>query len=155
MAEPASGPGDRPEPGLEPGRQLTDRVEIRDLEVLCFCGVLAEEQTRRQPFRLDLDIAADLAAAGTSDDLDDTVNYGSVTEAVVDAVTTERYQLVERMAHRISEIVLAYDRVEAVTVRVRKLRPPIGANVGTTGVRIHRRRSGAVGRLGASDAVSS
>ena len=78
-----------------------DEVQIRGLELLAFCGVLDEEQTRRQPFRLDIDLHTDLRAAGRSDDLHDTVDYGAVADRVVDVVGAERYQLVEReMGHR-------------------------------------------------------
>ena len=78
-----------------------------------------------------------------SDDLDDTVDYGAVCELVERVVTTERFQLLERLAARIAEVVLSDDRVRGVTVAVRKLRPPVAQIVATSGVRITRTRSGA------------
>lgn len=119
-----------------------DRIEVRGLTALGVCGVLPEEQERAQPFEVDLDIAVDLAAAGESDDLDDTVDYGAVTELVERVITTERFLLVERLAARIAEVVLSDDRVHEVTVTVRKLRPPVAQIVSTSGVRISRRRAG-------------
>ena len=121
--------------------QLGDRVEIRGLELLAYCGVLDEEQARKQPFRLDLDLYADLSQAGRSDDLAHTVDYGAVTDRVVAQISEERYQLVERMAQRVADLALESPVVSAVTVRVAKLRPPIAAQVVTAGARIHRRRS--------------
>ena len=121
--------------------QFGDRVEIRGLELLAYCGVLDEEQARKQPFRLDLDLYADLSQAGRSDDLAHTVDYGAVTDRVVAQISEERYQLVERMAQRVADLALESPVVSAVTVRVAKLRPPIAAQVATAGVRIHRRRS--------------
>ena len=44
------------------------------------------------------------AAAGESDDLDDTVDYSAVCEAVSRVVRNERYQLLERLATRIAEV---------------------------------------------------
>ena len=44
-------------------------------------GVLPEEQDRAQPFEVDLDLSVDLAPAGTSDRLADTVDYAGVADA--------------------------------------------------------------------------
>ena len=117
-----------------------DRIELRGLTALGVCGVLPEEQERAQPLEVDVDIVADLTAAGASDDLDDTVDYGAVCELVERVVTTERFHLVERLAGRIAELILSDDRVRGVTVTVRKLRPPVAQIVATSGVRITRTR---------------
>jgi dihydroneopterin aldolase len=119
-----------------------DLIELRGLTALGVCGALPEEQDRAQPLEVDLAIHADLAAAGASDDLDDTVDYGAVCELVERVVTTERFQLLERLAARIAEVVLSDDRVLGVTVAVRKLRPPVAQIVDTSGVRITRTRQG-------------
>lgn len=118
-----------------------DLIELRGLTALGVCGALPEEQTRAQPLQVDLDIHADLGTAGDSDDLDDTVDYGAVCELVERVVTTERFHLLERLAARIAEVVLSDDRVQGVTVAVRKLRPPVPQIVETSGVRITRMRS--------------
>ena len=100
-------------------------------------GVLPEEQDRAQPFEVDVDLAADLSVAGRSDALADTVDYGAVAGAVAAVVAGGHYQLLERLATRIAERVLATDRrVTAVTVTVRKLRPPIAADVASVGVTV-------------------
>jgi dihydroneopterin aldolase len=122
-----------------------DLIELRGLTALGVCGALPEEQERPQPLEVDLDIWADLASAGESDDLDDTVDYGAVCELVERVVTTERFQLLERLAARIAEVVLSDDRVDGVTVAVRKLRPPVSQIVDTSGVRITRTRAGRTG----------
>lgn len=118
----------------------SDRVEIRGLQLLAYCGVLPEEQARKQPFRLDLDLYADLSVAGRTDELEDTVDYGAVADRLVEQLSTERHRLVERLAQRVVDLAFEHSAVGAVTVRVRKLRPPIAAAIGTTGVRIHRVR---------------
>lgn len=117
-----------------------DRIEIRGLELLVFCGVLDEEQERRQPFTFDIDIHLDLSAAAATDDLGLTVNYGATIEHIAADIAGERFQLLERMAGRVAEIVLNDPNAEAVTVVARKVRPPVPSIVDTTGVRIHRRR---------------
>ena len=102
-------------------------------------GALPEEQDRAQPFEVDLDLAADLAGAGRSDDLADTVDYGAVVAAAQQVVAGERHQLLERLATRIADDVLALDgRITAVTVTVRKLRPPVPVDLTSAAVTITR-----------------
>ncbi len=118
----------------------SDSIQLRGLRVVGICGVLAEERTRPQPFEIDLDVDVDLVSAGDSDDLDDTLDYGVVAEAVAALVATERFALLERMAARIAEVVLAHPGSRAVTVTVRKLRPPVPLDLASSGVRIRRTR---------------
>ena len=117
---------------------MTDVIEVRGLRVVGTHGVLPEEQTRSQPFEVDLDVVADLRAAGQSDDLGDTLDYGALVEMVAKVVSGERFQLLERLAERIAEVVLGDARATSVTVSVRKLRPPVPVDVATAGVRITR-----------------
>lgn len=119
---------------------LHDRIEVRGLELLVYCGVLPEEQARRQPFRFDLDLYLNMSNAGRSDDLADTVNYGEVADLLAAKLGEERFFLLERMAHRTVELILEDPLVEEVTVTARKMRPPVPVHVDTTGVRIHRTR---------------
>ena len=117
---------------------MSDRIELRGLRVSAVCGVLPEEKVRRQPLELDLDVYADLTAALTTDDLADTVDYGTLGALVACIADRESFDLMERFASRVAEDVLATSGVEAVTVAVRKLRPPVPEDLTTSGVRIHR-----------------
>jgi dihydroneopterin aldolase len=120
--------------------QIRDRVEVRGLELLVFCGVLPEEQARRQPFLFDLDLYLDLTKASETDDLDDTANYGHIIDVLAGKLAEDRFQLLERMAARVAELIFESADVDEVTVTARKLRPPVAAHVDTTGVRVHRIR---------------
>jgi dihydroneopterin aldolase len=125
-----------------PDPPVPDRIELRGLRVLGAHGVLVEEQDRAQPFEVDVDIEASLAAAGRSDDLSDTIDYGAVAGAVVGVVAGPHAALIEHLAARIVEAVFeaAGPRAEAVGVTVRKLRPPVPADLATAAVSITRRR---------------
>lgn len=116
---------------------MQGRIELRGIRALGRHGVGDEEREADQPFEVDVDIHADLGAAGFSDDVADTVDYGAVAEVVVGVVEAETHRLLERMAVRIAEEVAALDpRVTSLTVTVRKLRPPVPVDMGTAGVRI-------------------
>ena len=115
-----------------------DCIRIDGLRELGIHGVLPEEQTRPQPFEIDVELHVDLTAASESDDLDDTVDYGAVSEAVSRVVSSESYDLLERLAARIAEVCRSDPRVLGVVVEVRKLHPPVRATVDHVGVRIER-----------------
>ena len=117
-----------------------DVIELRGLRAVGYCGALPEEQERAQPFEVDLDVEADLSGPGRTDRLEDTLDYGAIAAAVTQAITTERFALLERLSARIAEVVLIDPRATAVTVTVRKLRPPVPQHLETSGVRIRRTR---------------
>ena len=118
-----------------------DVIELRGLRFSAVVGVLPEERERSQPIQVDLDVTADLSAAGRSDDLDDTIDYGALCDLVELVVTTDQPLLLERLCERIAGVVLsADDRITAVELVVRKLRPPVSQQLATSGVRIRRTR---------------
>ncbi len=119
-----------------------DQIQLRGLRVIGTHGVLPEEKTRPQPFEIDLDLSVDLARAGASDQLSDTVDYAGVAGAVAGIVSgSTSYELLEALAGAVAEATLATDgRISAVTLSLRKLQPPLAVDIGTVGVRITRRR---------------
>jgi FolB domain-containing protein len=117
-----------------------DLIQLRGLRAMGICGALPEEQDRPQPIEVDLDVEVDLSPAGASDQLDDTLDYGAIAAAVEGVISTERFTLLERLAVRLTEVVLVDPRARAATVTVRKLRPPVPQHVETSGVTIRRER---------------
>jgi dihydroneopterin aldolase len=111
-------------------------VHITGLRELGIHGVLPEEQTRPQPFEVDVEMTVDVSLAGESDRLEDTVDYSAVSEAVSRVVRSERYHLLERLATRIAEVCRVDERVTSVRVTVRKLHPPVRAMVDHVAVSI-------------------
>lgn len=119
---------------------MNDRIELRGLVASGFCGALPEEQQRPQPLEVDIDLHLDLAAATRTDALDDTVDYGALCAMVERVIVTERFTLLERLAERLAEVSLADDRASAVSVTVRKLRPPVSQQLATAGIHLERSR---------------
>jgi dihydroneopterin aldolase len=119
---------------------MSDSIQLRGLRVMAIVGVLPEEREREQPLEADLDIEVDLSAAGVSDALSDSVDYGSVTDAVVGCLVGSRAFLLERMATQVTAAVLELDsRIESVGVTLRKLKPPVPHDLETSAVSITRR----------------
>ncbi|HEY2888903.1 MAG TPA: dihydroneopterin aldolase [Candidatus Limnocylindrales bacterium] len=119
---------------------MSDRIELRGLRALGVIGMLPEERERAQPFELDIDLETDLEPAGQSDDLADTIDYGRAVALAERVVTSGRHQLLERVAQRVADELLALDGVTGVQVTIRKLRPPVPQDLALSAVTIVRRR---------------
>ena len=117
-----------------------DRIFVNGLRLQARIGVMPQERLADQPVQVDLEIETDLSRAGETDDLGDTANYGEITVAVADTVRASSDLLLERLAARIAECVLGFDRVETVHVTLTKLQPPIPEDLDSTAVRITRGR---------------
>ena len=119
----------------------SDLIRLNGLRFVGIVGVLPEERTRAQPLELDVDLHVDLSDAGVSDALGDTVDYGAVCDALSATVATAQPELLERLAAQLADAVFDVDpRIDAVTVSVAKLRPPVPHALASSGVRITRRR---------------
>ncbi len=115
-----------------------DAILLRDIVADCIVGVLPRERTCKQTVRLSLRLECDLARAGLSDDLADTVDYRAVRTAVVEAVERSSDFLIERLAQRVAEAALSADGVRAVTVTLDK--PGALTRTRSVAVEITRRR---------------
>lgn len=116
-----------------------DKIRIEDLHLRCIIGLNPEERVKQQDVMIQITLHADLAAAGRSDDVRDTVNYKTIKQAVVELVEASDYQLLERLAQEVSQLCLVDDRVQAVDVRVDK--PGALRFARTVSVEIHRDRN--------------
>ncbi|HET7517691.1 MAG TPA: dihydroneopterin aldolase [Actinomycetes bacterium] len=102
-----------------------DRILLRGLRVRGHHGVLPHEAQLGQLFEVDLELALDLAAAGRADDLDLTVDYGSLAGRVAEVVGGRPRKLLEAVAEDVAQLVLADQRVRQVRVRVTKPQAPL------------------------------
>ena len=91
-------------------------------------------------FAVDAELQLDLAPAAASDDLRATLDYGLIAARIVEVSTKERVNLLERLAGRLAEMLLAEFGCDEVRVRVRKLTPPMEGLQGIPGVELTRRR---------------
>ena len=120
---------------------MSDRIELRELRCSAIVGVLPEERDRPQPLMFDLDLERPFADAVASDNLAATTNYAAVLALAARIASEGKYQLLETLAHRVANEILALDpEIAVVTVAVRKLRPPVREDVASVGVRctLHR-----------------
>ncbi len=117
---------------------MDDRLIIGRLEFQGYCGITEAEREAPQPMAVDLELSLDMAPAAAMDDLSRTVDYITVTERVLAIAQTQRFHLLETMAERMAQAVLSEFPVAAVTLWVRKLKPPVKGVRESTGAKITR-----------------
>lgn len=118
-----------------------DRIYIKGLDVFAYHGVMPKEKRDGQRFVLDITLDCDLSKAGRTDRLEDTVDYTAVMDAAVQAMTENSYDLIERAASRTAEAILrAEEKVEKVTLCLRKPEAPIDKIFDYVAVEITRER---------------
>jgi dihydroneopterin aldolase len=98
----------------------TDTIFLTDLKIKTVVGIWEWERKIRQTVSIDLELGADIRRAAASDNIEDTLNYKKVAKRVQQFVADSAFQLVETMAEKIAEIVLAEFDVPWVQVRVNK-----------------------------------
>jgi dihydroneopterin aldolase len=122
---------------------MSDRILVHRIAVYAYHGVHAEEERLGQRFYVSLDCRLDLSAAGREDQWESTVCYGRLTEIVSRIATGRRFRTIEGLAEAIAaDILAAFPRLEAVTVRVDKPSAPVPAIIDGVTVEITRRRHG-------------
>ena len=102
-----------------------DTITITGLRANAFHGVFDSERRDGQVFIVDVVAHLDLAAAGRSDDLEQTVHYGVLAEEVVAAVESDPVDLIETVAERVTAVVLSHRAVRLAVVTIHKPQAPI------------------------------
>ncbi len=118
-----------------------DRIILDGMRFYAYHGVNPEEKAQGQPYLVDLEVELDLRKPGSTDRLEDTVNYTRLYRAVQAVIEGDSKNLLEAAAQAVAIRILDEFPVEAVLVRVKKPRPPIRESViENAAVEIYRRR---------------
>jgi D-erythro-7,8-dihydroneopterin triphosphate epimerase len=99
---------------------MSDRIVIKNLLLRGILGIKPEERQKLQDILINLELVADLAAAGASDAIEDALNYRSVTKDVIALVEGSSFHTVEKLATEIARLAVLRHGAAAATVRVEK-----------------------------------
>lgn len=99
---------------------IHDTIIIRNLETVCIIGTLPRERTEPQRLVIGLEVICDLARAGVSDAIEDTVDYAALAREAVEIARASHCHLLERLADLLAAHCLKQPGVLAVTVRLEK-----------------------------------
>ncbi|MBT3272427.1 MAG: dihydroneopterin aldolase [Spirochaetales bacterium] len=97
-----------------------DAIHIKDLLLRCIIGINDNERIKKQDVVINVTLYADLAKAGKSDAIEDTVNYKKLKDKIVELIEASSFFLVEKMANEISNVCFNFDGVLAVRVLAEK-----------------------------------
>jgi dihydroneopterin aldolase len=107
---------------------MSDRIAIRGLALFAHHGALEGERAIGQRFFLDIAIETDFARAAATGAVEDTIDYGAVVEVATAAFMERPEALIETLAVRVAERILAhFPRAAAAEVTVRKPGAPVAA----------------------------
>jgi dihydroneopterin aldolase len=104
---------------------FADEITLTGIRAFGRHGVYDHERRDGQEFVVDVTLYLSTARAAESDDVTDTVHYGEVAERVVELVGGEPLNLIEALAARIADDLLARGPVRMVAVTVHKPQAPI------------------------------
>ena len=114
-----------------------DRISLRDWPVEAEIGAFQAERGHRQRLLFNIVVEVCPQSAPVDDDVDRILSYDRITEAIADMLAAERLNLLETLAERVAERILAAPRAMRAFVRIEKLdRGP-----GALGVEIVRARA--------------
>ena len=118
---------------------MSDLIKLTGIWGFGYHGVFDHEAKNGQDFYVDLEITIDLSAASKSDDLAETVDYGALADLVVEEITGERVELIERLAGRIADRAKReFPKIQCIAVTVHKPKAPVSAQVADISVTITR-----------------
>ena len=120
---------------------MTDELSVTGIECYGHHGVFDHERRDGQTFVVDLTLGIDTSAAAASDDLRDTVDYGSLVASVKHAVEVDPVDLIETLAQRLADVCLRDVRVEWARITVHKPDAPIDATFADVTLTITRSRT--------------
>lgn len=117
-----------------------DQIRLTGVRAVGKHGVLDFEHERAQTFVVDATLFLDLAPAGHSDDLHDTVDYGAIAKGIVAIIEGDHVDLIEKLADRIASMILEYPAVARTQVTVHKPSAPIVVPFDDVSVTVERSR---------------
>lgn len=104
------------------------KIYLDDMRFYAYHGVMEQERRVGGEYSVSLTVEADMTEAARTDDVADTVNYAELY-ALVGHEMAIPSKLLEHVAARIGQHAIeTFDRITAVTVKVTKLNPPMGAD---------------------------
>ena len=116
-----------------------DRIKIQNLEVFGHHGVFSEETKLGQKFLVNATMYTNTRAAGYSDDLEKSINYGEVCHFITDYMQNHTFKLIEAVAEHMSQAMLMeYPLLQKLDLEIRKPWAPIGLPLENVSVEISR-----------------
>lgn len=117
---------------------FADEITLTGIRAFGYHGVYDDERREGQEFVVDATLYVSTRRAAETDDVADTIHYGEVAEQIVALVEADPVNLLETLAARIADDLLARDGVRMVAVTIHKPQAPITVPFADVSVTIRR-----------------
>jgi dihydroneopterin aldolase len=117
---------------------MKDLIRLSGLSFYGYHGATAAEKETGRVFEVDCELEVDLAQAGKSDQLADTIDYRQAYDVIKETVEGRAFSLLEGLAGHLADRLLDRFPVYRVTLRVRKMNPPIPGQIKSIEVELTR-----------------
>lgn len=97
-----------------------DKVFIKDLLVRGIIGVSERERAQPQDIVVNVTLFTDISNGGKSDNIDDCVNYRTVTKGIINHIQSVSRYTVEALATDIANLCLEFSAVNKAIIKVEK-----------------------------------
>lgn len=115
-------------------------IFLDQLKFYAFHGVGAQETLVGNEFTVDLRLKVDISRAAQTDEVNDTVSYADVFEAVKAEMNIPS-KLLEHVAGRIvKRLFQDFKTIESIELKLTKRNPPMGADLLSAGVELQYER---------------
>lgn len=111
-------------------------IILNGMKFYSFHGVLPQENAVGAEYKVNLDIETDFSEAAATDNLDGTINYAEIHEAIKEEMNIPA-KLLEHLAYRISKRMFAdFPTIKSIEITIFKENPPMGADCKNVGVKV-------------------
>lgn len=118
-----------------------DKIIVKNLKIYAYHGVNPEEKEDGQNFIFDIIASLDLDTPCKSDDVNDTVSYAKIIKSVTRIATSEKNDLLERVAERVANSLFEdFPKIQKLKITLKKPEAPIKADFDYVAVEIERKR---------------
>ena len=116
-----------------------DRIKIQNLEVFGHHGVFSEETKLGQKFLINATLYTDTRAAGYSDELEYSTDYGKICHFMTKYMQTHTFKLIEAVAEQMAQaLLLEFPLLQKLDLEIQKPWAPIGLPLENVSVEISR-----------------
>ena len=130
---------------------MTDRINIKNLEIFARHGALPEENVLGQKFIISLSLSLSLREAGKTDNLEKTLDYSKLCNEIKAFVEDKPMKLIETVAEGLSSMLLVENPIiSELWLEIKKPWAPIAMHLETVSVEIVRKRHRAFIALGSN-----
>ncbi len=102
---------------LQPGLA---RIRIKDLRLRTYIGINEDEIRNKQDIVINMQILYPACKAVDSNQIEDALNYRSITKAIIELVENNRFALLERLTQQVLDCVMGFAQVQYAEVEVDK-----------------------------------